>query len=173
MSNQQRGDTIIEVVIAMTLLGIILMGAYSLGNRAARLAQQSRDRVKATQIMQEQAEALRWLRDNSDSWSDFQTAITSASSDFVMYYELSGGSTVWTIKNVGDGPPTCGLEYDCGVEVFFNYKINADFSDPNLARFNISVEWERIGGGNDTTELEMRLGNILSVGPEASGAMYV
>ena len=63
----QRGDTIVEVLMATVLLSVILAGAYTLSNRATRINQQAFERTQISNYMQEQAEFVRAARDNFES----------------------------------------------------------------------------------------------------------
>lgn len=56
---RQAGDTIIEVMAAITILGLALGAAYGLSNRAFRTAVHSNDRVEALSLAQGQIEFLK------------------------------------------------------------------------------------------------------------------
>lgn len=77
ISNNQRGDTLLEVVIAIVIMGTILFSAYALSTRAFRQGQSARERTQATQLLQQQAEALHSLRDTSANWAAFKSKITA------------------------------------------------------------------------------------------------
>lgn len=59
----QRGDTIVEVVIAMAILTLGLTVAYNVANHSFRLGTQARERTQASYIAQSQAEKLTQYRD--------------------------------------------------------------------------------------------------------------
>ena len=96
MANQ-RGDTIVEVLLATVLLSVVLAGAYTLSNRATNINQTAFERTQATNHMQSQAELIRASRDafdpveipvtgtQSESWSDItgqgQAAVAPLGSD--------------------------------------------------------------------------------------------
>src|SRR5688500_16279828 len=72
----QAGDTLIVVVLAIVILGSIVFSAYLLSSRAFSLGQSARERSQAAKLIQQQAEALRGLRD-SLGWSGFRNRIAN------------------------------------------------------------------------------------------------
>lgn len=57
----KRGDTIIEVVLAMSLLAFVLFSAWAITNRASQLNLTARQRVVMVNQLKEQAELLKSL----------------------------------------------------------------------------------------------------------------
>ncbi len=55
----QRGDTIIEVILAMALLALVLFTAWSVTNRASQISLAARQRVVMVNQLKEQAELLK------------------------------------------------------------------------------------------------------------------
>jgi prepilin-type N-terminal cleavage/methylation domain-containing protein len=155
--SKQSGDTLIEVIIAITIIGTILTSAITLSTRAIRLGIAARERSQAAQLLQQQAEGLRSLRDTM-AWTDFRTAIDSscASTFHVERFEPSPGVFQWRTASgpyapVIDGQPTV-----------FNIQIASACSplpQPNLRTFTITANWERIGGGTDQSILYTNLAN--------------
>ncbi len=63
----QRGDSIIEVVLAMTLLTLIIFTAWSMVNRSTQLSLSARKRVEMVNQLKEQAEIIKTIyADNQD-----------------------------------------------------------------------------------------------------------
>lgn len=162
---RQEGDTLIEVVIATVIIGVILFSAYSLSTKAFQLGQSSKERSQATQVLQEQAEALRSLRD-SETWTEFQNSFAGIPQEgaykvFHVEKVTVGGITKWEIKsNAADGfnpqlnNPT--------IANFYRVKILGRFtpSDLDAEKFeaNIHIQWERFGGGPlEQSDLYMKL----------------
>jgi prepilin-type N-terminal cleavage/methylation domain-containing protein len=69
-SNRQRGDTLIEVVMALAILALTLTGAFGVVTRAFQMAQTAGQRTMASYAAQDQMEAIRALRGNL-SWDEF------------------------------------------------------------------------------------------------------
>ncbi|MBI4033492.1 hypothetical protein HY379_00655 [Candidatus Saccharibacteria bacterium] len=59
MSDRQTGDTIIEVMLAVTVMGVALAASYSLSNRSFHTAQNTQERTAALSLAQGQIEFLR------------------------------------------------------------------------------------------------------------------
>lgn len=62
----ERGDTLIEVLLAMAILSAIIVGAITMMNRGHAIARDSLERSQVTALMTEQAEILRYVRDSYD-----------------------------------------------------------------------------------------------------------
>lgn len=84
----QRGDTIVEVLLAVTILSVVLSTTYSLASRGFRKLQAAKDRTQAVFYVQEQAEALRAFRD-ADTWDSFRSNISARPNTF--HFITSGG----------------------------------------------------------------------------------
>lgn len=54
-----RGDTIVEVLIAVAVIGAVLGGAYTVVNRNIKNNQQSQEQTKAVKLAEAQLEQLR------------------------------------------------------------------------------------------------------------------
>lgn len=71
---RQRGDTIIEVLLAVTVFGILAVGTMVVMNRGAAIAERSLEITLARQEVDAQAEMLRYVHsrysdvDNKDSY---------------------------------------------------------------------------------------------------------
>ena len=55
----QSGDTIVEVLICIAILGAVMGGAYAIANQNTRINLGSQDRLSATKIAQSQLELLK------------------------------------------------------------------------------------------------------------------
>src|SRR5476651_2691380 len=66
----QRGDTLIEVTLALAILSVVLLSSTIVTTRAFRLGQTARERTILADQAQSQAEALLSFRDNH-TWAEF------------------------------------------------------------------------------------------------------
>lgn len=66
----QRGDTLIEVTIALAILTFVLTGAFVTAHAAYVEGQTAKERSMLTDIAQQQGEALESFRD-SHTWQEF------------------------------------------------------------------------------------------------------
>jgi Tfp pilus assembly protein PilV len=71
----ERGDTLVEVVIALAILAFVLIGATAVATGAFRTGQTARERTEISNEAQRQMEALRSFRDNH-SWDEFRAGAT-------------------------------------------------------------------------------------------------
>lgn len=55
----QRGDTIVEVILAMAMLAFVLFSSWAITNRASQLSLAARQRVVMVNQLREQAELLK------------------------------------------------------------------------------------------------------------------
>jgi len=114
----QQGDTIVEVLIAIAIVGSVLVGAFQITNRNTQQMQQAQEYGQASKLVQSQIEYLRNASFNAGSDRCFgqdgkatSTAAncivnsSGASSTAVPNYTLSiesSDSTNYTIKAVWD-----------------------------------------------------------------------
>ena len=59
MNRDQRGDTIVEVLICIAVIALVLVGAFAVSNHSAQTVQDSAEHTQAQQILQGQIESLR------------------------------------------------------------------------------------------------------------------
>lgn len=149
MIRAERGDTIVEVVMAIALFGIAMITAYNIAYNSYRTGVSARERTQAAHLLQDQAEKLRRYRDqlaaqyyNSDT-TNIITASNFPSGDSHMPPQpaanltpIAGGTSSCT------GLPTCQL------------KINSSISGSGrLAKVTatVSITWKGLVGNDDQT----------------------
>lgn len=100
--NRQTGDTLIEVLFAMTVFALIVVTALSLMNQGVAAAQRSLEITTVRQQMDGQAEALRFLHDSyveayqSGQVFDLTDAITSPAEEYytiIQFAKTTGNRT--------------------------------------------------------------------------------
>jgi len=87
---KQRGDTLVEVMLATAVLSLVLAGAFTLANRATRLSQTANERTQVSNLMQRQAELIRAAYDKPDS--GFLNSIKPLSKENQNFCDLDKGS---------------------------------------------------------------------------------
>lgn len=95
LASRQRGDTIIEVLLAVTVFSLVAVGSMTIMNRSANLAQQAVEITLVRQQLDAQAEALRaahqaysriaTVERDSSGWTELKSFASSSSID------VSGG----------------------------------------------------------------------------------
>ncbi len=94
----QRGETLVEVVMALGILSLVLVSSYALATGTFRLGRGAGERTQAVNYLQEQAEALRTYRNQTPTWADFQTSMTNNQNQtFCMQQitEPASGKKLW------------------------------------------------------------------------------
>ena len=117
----QRGDTIVEVMIAAVVLTLIIGAAYSIASRSLKAGRQAQERSEALKIAEGQAETIK-----AKAASGSDPGIFTAAN---FCFDTSGTRT----------------DTACTFSQLYRVSINSTPSD--LTRqFNVSVEWDSIGG---------------------------
>ena len=172
-SNNSRGDTLVEVTIALAILGAVLISATAVATTAFRTGQTAKERTQVAVAAQGQMEALRSFRDNH-AWSEFRaggpgylgivTALSGACSTGAPCFHMELVTTVpgtkeWVPKSgpaVAPGPaaanvPSSIMEiYDAGL-----------LSDPSCAYdFVLRYQFPQLGGGTASNRIATKLVNL-------------
>lgn len=131
-----RGDTIIEVMIVLAVLGLAIGIAYATANRSLLGARQAQENTQATEIIQAQAEYLRSMAANPSSSADY---IYRAGTFCIG----SNGHVTTSSCNLGEAS---------------RYTISVTWSSNPTDKFTIKATWADITGhGNDTDTLVYRV----------------
>lgn len=109
MTKKQRGDTIVEVMVAFSVFTLLAVGAITVMNRGLSLAQQSLEVTLVRQQIDGQAELLRYARDTEPGlWQSIRSSAdtsTPSALTALTACPANGG-------NVTDG----GISFILGVE---------------------------------------------------------
>ncbi len=175
LNRNQSGDTLVEVAIAMAILGAVIATAYAVSNKAVQMGLTAKERVQAAQLQQYQAEALRSFRDNAlndgaTTWDQFRTTSfgvldahiappadadacnTPAFSAARFYLRINNSSHKWIAPNSSRGAIKTGVFTECVIA-------STAAGDLSRVRFDIFITWPGIGSSPDnrsviTTYLE-------------------
>ncbi len=136
----QRGDTIIEVMIAVTLASSVLVISYATMNHNTNTLQSNQERTEASKLLQGQIETIRYMYNTSPA------TLAAANSNFCLAADgttpvINGGSPHGNLvaDNWVDYPAVC----DVGMNN--RYHIGVTTSDHEKYRFYI--RWDRVGSG--------------------------
>lgn len=134
ITRANRGDTIVEVLIAILVVSLILSGAYAASNRNLKATRQAQEHSEALKIAEGQLESLRFL--SSDN-----TLYTRATP-----FCVNAGTVV-----DGECSVTNGINYMAAIE---RTGVSPDFV------FTVRVHWDNIhGNGQDEVALSYKLNN--------------
>ena len=80
LKSAQRGDTLVEVLLATVVISIVLSGAFAISSKALRINQNAQERTEVSNKMREQAEIIRSLAINqsSQAWADLKNRTNTA-----------------------------------------------------------------------------------------------
>lgn len=157
----QRGDTIVEVVLAMTIIAVVLGSASALANRSTRSLQTSQEHSNALRIAQSQLELIKdYVPKHKTEMSDNNSVILK--DPFCMSVEKVGGIDTVMAKKFDN--PACrintsgksALATETGP--LYNIKITPaaySASSPGYSA-KIVVTWETLQGRTDNVELAYR-----------------
>ncbi|HEX7633092.1 MAG TPA: prepilin-type N-terminal cleavage/methylation domain-containing protein [Candidatus Saccharimonadales bacterium] len=147
----QRGDTIVEVMIVLAVLGSAIGISYATANRSLLNARQAQESARATVIAQSQVEELRALAPISDSHND--NYIYSSALPFCLNRNNSGNVVRFDSAIVY--PDNC--KYDQTTDFEYDVKITYDNTSGD-DKFTISVVYADIlGEGQDSVTLTYRV----------------
>lgn len=147
--SSSRGDTLIEVMLAIAILSSVLAGSYSITRRALRISQASQDRIYGLKLLEGQIEMMRQYREiDSSGWAKGISDIVS-----------SGGAYCFHPEDLLFDPETLQPSTaDCSsfgpTEDISRYTIRN--TTENLAGANIyvfRVQWPALNGGGEAVTI--------------------
>jgi type II secretory pathway pseudopilin PulG len=164
-----KGDTIIEVLICLAILGFIMTLAYSISNRSLQTIRRSQERIEALKLAEGQLELLKNLQKNQKS-EYASTSGRSSSEPFCLYVadpsvpsdkgvQLFPASPAWSSEISTDDLSVnyTGKCSDQGSGNLYNIAIVPP-GDVNGGVYKVYVRWEKFGGGaNEQVTLEYKL----------------
>jgi Tfp pilus assembly protein PilV len=127
----KKGDTIVEVMIAVVVLGAALGGAFAVSNSASQRTYDNHERYQALQYASQQIEYIR------------QETKSVNTSDTNYYNDRRLGcfkdATAYTVNN-----------NECIKDSIYTIATNGEGSSK---KFTILVTWDTLGGGEGRVEL--------------------
>lgn len=130
MSKNRRGETIVEVLIAIAVVSSVMGIAYSIMNRNIQILRDNQERTEASKIAQSQLELLR-----VGLASDNTTHIPTDGAAFCML-----SSTASRGVSNPENFDTYGEECSNGL---YHYSMKRNASDG----YTVAVIWDALGGG--------------------------
>lgn len=130
----QRGDTIVEVLIAAAIAGLILVGAFSIANASFKQIRASQERGEAQRYAQSQVEQL-------------DAALATA----------TPVAANFCIKS--DGTPIVDTSVECkrGIDDRYSLSITHPAGTP-ATTYQVTVQWDGVTGITENLTLDYRIG---------------
>jgi prepilin-type N-terminal cleavage/methylation domain-containing protein len=139
----QTGDTIIEVMVVLAILGLAISISYATANRSLLNARQAQENSEATELIQSQIEALRTLTQAGDTPNIFSPALQN--------YCLVPTGTAPNITYTNASGSSCAMGSVA-------YQINITYTNSPTDTFTVTAVWpDVLGDGNDTVTTVYRL----------------
>jgi len=150
----KRGDTLVEVTVALAILGTTIISAYGLMNRAIQLNQTAKERVELVTAAMQQAEALEYYRDNK-SWTVFTAGFGTLST----FHMVKSGSPVTWAPVTGDLNDATDTSLPPGYAI--RVTPSQDSSGPNMYNFKITYTAPSASGSvANSSDIYLKLTNL-------------
>lgn len=142
-----RGDTLIEVLIAISIISLVLASSYGLTTLASRIGIAARERTQAVNFAQAQAEISRTI--SKKNWS--HAAQIVGENDSVDWY-FRPASANWEPTNGKYSPPGYGAEYKIWINASakdINGQRTTNSANIEAIEYDITVTWSSIQGDRE------------------------
>lgn len=163
LSNNNKGETIIEVLLALAVLGLIIGIAYASANRSLKLSQDSHERTEASQLAQSTIEAIRFYAINQQQPPPApQSANDSifrvgAGSDFCLALDNTSITTLAAPNRYDPATPLpCTFGDGRYLVVAKVAKTSSAGVKPEVYEYTITSSWDSITGTADKNQVTMR-----------------
>jgi prepilin-type N-terminal cleavage/methylation domain-containing protein len=144
---KQRGDTIVEVMIVLAILGLAISISYATASRSLKNTRQAQENAEATELVRGQIEALRTVACNTTDPDCDRPALINSNATFCL--ELDG-DTYTPVEDTGTACHHGALDY--------HVTVRQTNPDTPTSAYIVSAEWPSIQGeGNDTVTITYRL----------------
>jgi Tfp pilus assembly protein PilV len=140
-NRRQRGDTIVEVMIAVAVVGAVLVSAFTLTNRSTRIMRDAEEHAQANQLLQGQVERLRSVASQMKS-ADFPV------SNFFCFDEVG---TLQPLAN--------SSTFGCLTGTYYSFSIEKLASNPGdlTTKFALDVQWDSITGNKAAESITYKI----------------
>ncbi|MGD0284500.1 MAG: hypothetical protein ABSB12_02820 [Candidatus Saccharimonadales bacterium] len=158
---EQTGDTIIEVIVAVGVLMMVLVGSYITANRSLHSERDAQEHTQALTIAQGQIEDLHagYQLDNPDGSVSlcFNPTDPTTSTDGNYCYENSAGQfDTSPSETTADLLPASTYWYEITDSHIYDISLTAGTTSVVSPTYEVTVNWPSLSGGTDTVQLFYR-----------------
>lgn len=124
---RQRGDTIVEVMIAIAVISSVLAGAFYMTNHSTRAVRDSEEHAQALQLLQGQLEQLR------------AAAPTTTWGNLPRYFCFTSTNVIKSLASA--------TTYDCPASNYYSFVIIKPTAAPAAGEtglFTLKVQWDSV-----------------------------
>jgi type II secretory pathway pseudopilin PulG len=149
MRLNNRGDTIVEVIMAIAIVGLIVASSFSIANRSLLGVRDAQEHTEALKIAEGQLEKVKTLADTNFASISITPNIYCIADDLSIKQMTS--VTSLPPRTSPNFPPyvTAGCVDSTNI---YHYAIQ--YAGPPQDVFTVSVQWDRVGGGQ-TNEVSL------------------
>jgi prepilin-type N-terminal cleavage/methylation domain-containing protein len=154
-SSKQRGDTIVEVLIVLAVVGLALAVSYSIANRSLLGVRQAQEHSEALQIAQTQIERLRVAVPNAVANGTLLTALQPAPNQ---YFCMEADSTsivpvpTATYPLLPSPPPFNLSAYDTNCQIQSRYGVAITYT---AGVYNVQVRWDDVASSASFDNIDL------------------
>lgn len=138
----QAGDTIVEVLITIAIMGTVLAGAYATANRSLTTIQDAQEHQQATLLAQSQMDALGSLS---------ATDLMGHPNSFCFFNNGSANVLVDALTSPAIPNPQCIQTPP--QDYYVSIQQTGIPPAGNLPTYAATVTWDRLGGGQNQVQL--------------------
>jgi prepilin-type N-terminal cleavage/methylation domain-containing protein len=155
----QKGDTIIEVLVAIAVAASVLGITYSVMNRNLLISRANQERTEASKIAQGQLESLRDLSQTKAGRAKLAAEIPPALGATNAFCADRATGAIHRQAAVANpdasGTVTFTVNANCQ-EDFYNFVITKE-SGADPFHYRIFVQWDSVNGGQDRLSMSYRI----------------
>ncbi len=156
------GFSLVEVIVGASIITVAIVAILNAYGYLIRAELSSTKLVKATYLLEEGVEAIRYLRDKG--WTS-NIASLSTSTNYYLYLSTANGTGDWqatTTKQIFDGSFVRTVTFG---SVYRNTTLLQEISatgtlDTNTRKITVTVSWPGISGSTTTKRLSTYLTNM-------------
>ena len=147
----ERGETLVEVIMALAILSLVLVSSYALATGTFRLGRGAGERTQAVNYLQEQAEALRSYRNTVEWERTFADTMNRYNTDppfdaFCMKKEDNVAGVAQWVPVIANDNPACIID-----GVTLTIRPAAVGSPPKQFDFKFEATWKTGSQDNNVT----------------------
>ena len=148
---KEKGDTIVEVLIAIAVVSSVLGIAYSIMNRNTLTVRDNQERSEASKIAQGQLELLKNAWDGKISQSSFDS-LTSLDA-----FCLTSSTTNAPVNHPEILDTITGYDSGCVQNVLYHYFITKKTEGGGNTGYTVTVRWDSLNSGTSEIVMAYRL----------------
>lgn len=137
-----RGDTIVEVMISMAILGLVLSFSYASASRSLKVAQDAQERSYATKLAESQIEMMNAFLSSGGSSAALQTGS----------YCIAHSAGSFSKQTVADVNDYNAYPSECIRESLYHLAVTPA-TVSGITDYRVTVRWDSILAGRSEIEI--------------------